>query len=218
MGSTKITSSDVAEIDRKLNTYIGDMVKIEYLENCLKTMIPNDASRFCHVKLAELYTNRLMYGPAARHMESAADTAVTYKDKIEFYIKEIGILIKLGDYLFIDKAFKKALMLANNEEKLQIKSSLKQMLLAQAAEYEKKNQRSKSAQIYERLIEMPITTDEEKKEFMAKTAALNAKLGRLTEAIRYEQMVKRPIEHRRTVDPENEVRKVSFEDLGLDEI
>ena len=217
MVSTKITSSDIAEIDRKLKTYIGDMVKIEYLENCLKTMIPNDASRFCHIKLSELYSGRLMYGPAAKHLDSAADTAVTYKDKIEFYMKEVIYLIKMNDYLMIDKAYKKALMLANNNEKIMVKDSLKKLLLDQAVEYDKKNQRSKSAQIYERLIEMPILNDEERKELMTKLAGLNSKLGRLKDAVRYEQMVKRPIEHKRT-DPENEVRKVSFEDLGLEQL
>jgi len=217
MVSTKITSSDIAEIDRKLKTYIGDMVKIEYLENCLKTMIPNDASRFCHLKLSELYANRLMYGPAAKHMDSAADTAVTYKDKIDCYMKQIVYLIKMSDYLMIDKAYKKALMLANNAEKIAVKDSLKKLLITQAAEYDQKNQRSKSAQIYEKLIEMPITNDEEKKELMTKVAGLNSKLGRLKDAMRYEQMVKRPIEHKRT-EHENEVKKVSFEDLGLESL
>ncbi|MDP1728811.1 MAG: hypothetical protein Q8L27_01250 [archaeon] len=217
MVSTKITSGDIAEIDRKLKTYLGDMVKIEYLENCLRTMIPNDASRFCHLKLSELYANRLMYGPAAKHLESAADTAVTYKDKIDCYLKEVYYLIKMSDYLMIDKAFKKALMIANNEEKIQVKESLKKMLLSQADEYEKKTMRSHAAQIYERLIEMPITNEQEKKDLMAKTAGLNSKLGRLKEAIRYEQMVKRPIEPRR-LPPEENVKKISFEDLGLDEV
>ncbi len=216
MVSTKITSSDIAEIDRKLNTYIGDMVKIEYLENCLKTLIPNDASRFCHLKLSELYATRLMYGPAAKHMDSAADTAVTYKDKIECYMKETVYLIKMNDYMMIDKAFKKAMMLANNNEKIQVKDSLKKLLLSQAAEYEKKNQRSKSAQIYERLIEMPITDENEKKELMAKLAGLNSKLGRLKEAVRYETMMKRPVEVKR--DPENQVKKISFEDLGIERL
>lgn len=217
MASTKLTSSNVAEIESKLKTFLSPMVKIEYLENCLRQMIPNDAARFCHIQLADLYTARLMYGPAARQMEAAAETAVTFKDKIKFYLKEIGLLIKINDYLTIDKAFKKALTCANTTaEKEIIKNTLKGELMAQAREYESKNKRSNAAQIYERLIQMPVTNDIEKKDLMAKVASLNAKLGRLKEAIRYEQMVKRPIESKR--DPETDVRRVSFEDLGIEQL
>ncbi len=217
MGSTKITSSSVAEIDNKLKTFHSPMVKIEYLENCLKQMIPNDAARFCHVQLADLYAQRLMYGPAAKQMESAADTAVTFRDKIGFYLKEIELAIKMGDYLIIDKAFKKALMCADtSNEKEMIKNTLKGEMLTQAREYESKNKRSNAALIYERLITMPITNEEEKKELMAKVADLNSKLGRLKEAIRYEQMLKRPIEVKK--DPESNVKRISFEDLGIDRV
>jgi len=218
MVSTKITSSNVAEIDSKLKTYIGDMVKIEYLENCLRQLLPNDAARFCHLKLSELYGNRMMYGPAARQMESAADKSVTYKDKLDLYLREIEYCIKMNDYLMIDKAFKKALLCGNNSaEKETIKSALKRMLITQAADYEKRNKRSNAAQIYERLIEMPITNEAEKRELMGKVASLNAKLGKLKEAIRYEQMMKHPIEKRKSSqDPDDEVKRVSFNDLGLE--
>jgi len=218
MVSTKITSSDVLEIENKLKNFTGDMVRIEYLENCIKKMVPNDAARFCHIKLAELYAYRLMWQPAAKNMEMAAETAVTFKDKLEFYLKEISYLIKINDYLKIDNAFKKAILCANtNQEKEAIKQQLKQELLNQAKEYEKKNQRSKAAAIYEKLMDMPIINTEERKQLMEKSASLNSGLGRLKEAMRYEQMLKRPIEphpsHKKS--HEEDVKKVSFEDLGI---
>jgi len=217
MGSTKLISKDVAEIDAKLKTFNSPMVKIEFLENCLKQMIPNDAARFCHLQLADLYAQRLMYGPAAKQMESAADTAVTFKDKISFYMKEVVFAIKINDYLIVDKASKKALMCANTSaEKEIVKNTLKGEMMAQAREHELKNKRSNAAQIYERLITMTITNEEEKKSLIAKVAELNSKLGRLKEAIRYEQMLKRPIEMKR--DPETDVKRVSFNDLGLEEL
>jgi hypothetical protein len=55
---------------------------------------------------------------------------------------------------------------------------------------------------------------------MEKSASLNSGLGRLKEAMRYEQMLKRPIEphpaHKKS--PEEDVKKVSFEDLGIDSL
>lgn len=218
MVSTKIVSSDVAQIDAKLKSYIGDMVKIEYLENCLKQMLPNDSARFCHIKLAELYANRLMYSPAAKQLEAAADKAVTYKDKLELYVKEFAYLIKLNDYLGIDKAYKKATLCTNNNmEKEAIKAQLKKIMLDQASEYEKRTKRSSATQIYERLLQMSITNEVEKKELMAKLASLNSTLGRLKEASRFEQMMKRPIEKPKNLDDDGrEVRRVSMEDLGIE--
>ena len=220
MVSTKITSSNIAEIDAKLKTYFGDMVKIEYLENCLKTMIPNDASRFCHLKLADLYSNRLMYGPAAKQLESAADKSVTYKDKLELYQKEMVFLVKLNDYLGLDKAYKKATLCAtNNAEKVAIAENLKKIMMAQAEEYVKKTKRSNATQLYERLLGMPITNEQEKKDLMAKLASLNSTLGRIKEASRFEQMMKRPIEKSRSLDDDgHEVKRISFSDLGIDSV
>jgi tetratricopeptide (TPR) repeat protein len=217
MVSTKITSSSVAEIDNKLKTFNSPMVKIEYLENCLKQMLPNDASRYCHLQLADLYAQRLMYGPASRHMDNAADTAVTFKDKTVYYLKEINFLLKMNDFLMIDKAYKKAMLCSNNNaEKDSLKTFLKREMMVLAEEYEKKNKRSSAILIYERLISMPITNEAEKKELMAKVASLSSKMGRIKEAVRYEQMMQHPIEKRKSNDPDDEARKVSLNDLGLE--
>jgi hypothetical protein len=218
MTSTKITSSSVAEIDAKLKTYFGDMVKIEYLENCLRQMLPNDAARFCHIKLAELYSNRLMYGPAAKQLDAAAETAVTFKDKIDFYLKEISFLVKLNDFMKIDHAFKKAMLCANNSNEKQIvQNALKGELLSQAKEYESKNKRSNACQIYEKLVSMSIISDEERKALIEKLSKLNYSLGKIKEGTRFEMMSKKPIERPRNLDDEGrEVRKVSMADLGIE--
>jgi hypothetical protein len=143
------------------------MVRIEYLENCLKQLIPNDAKRFCHLQLAANYSARLMWGLAAKNMDAAAECATTYKEKVDYYLKEVNYLVKIGDYLIIDKAFKKALLCANNnQEKDFIKAKLKAEMNAMAAEYEKKNKRSSAAAVLERLMDMPITTDVERKQIM----------------------------------------------------
>jgi hypothetical protein len=218
MVSTKAVETTIPGIEAKLKSFGGDMVKIEFLENCLKQLLPNDAKRYCHLKLADLYAYKLMWPLAAKNMEAAADCATNYKDKIDFYMKEITFLLKVNDFLMIDKAFKKASMCGNNAEKEAMKNKLKQEMLALAQDYEKRNKRSNASQIYERLIEMTITNDAEKKELMAKAAGLNAKLGKLKEAIRYEQMMKRPIEHRKQADSDETVRRISFEDLGIDSV
>ena len=218
--STKSNEKTLAEIETRFSQFGGDMVKLEYLENCLKQLgLANDAKRFCHLKLSEIYAYKLMWGLAAKNMDGAADCATTYKDKIDYYLKAIHFLVKINDYLLIDKAFKKALMCANtNTEKEFVKSKLKLELLTMAQEYEKKNKRSSAAAVYERLMEMPITTDQERKQLIEKLATLNSGLGRIREAVRYEQMAKRPLEPRKHQDADDGVRRVSFEDLGIDSV
>lgn len=218
MPTTRAIEKTIPEIDSKLKTFGGDMVKIEYLENCLKQLLPNDIKRFCYLKLADQYALRLMWPLAARNMDHAAETATNFKDKINFYLKEIDFLIKSGDYLFIDKAFKKALESADNREKELIKATLKGGLMTQAREYESKNKRSSAVQIYERLLDMSIITDEERKHLIEKLGKLNSGLGRIREAIRYEQMSKKPTEYQKPRDNETNVKKLSFEDLGIDTV
>lgn len=215
MVSTKVVDKTVPEIESKLKNFTGDLVRIEYLENCLKQPLPNDVKRFCYLKLSDLYAYKLMYGPAARNMSLAAECATNYKDKISFYLKEISLLIKSGDYLLIDKAYKKALAYGNDKEKSEIKGYLKKALINQAQDFEKRNKRSNASQVYERIIEIPGLVDEnERKELIKKLAELSSRLGKIKAAQDYESMLNRPPPARR--DPETNVRKVSYGDLGID--
>lgn len=217
MPSTKITSSSVAEIEAKLKTFFGDMVKIEFLENCLKQPLPNDAKRFCHLKLAELYASKLMYSQAGKNMDLAAECATSYRDKIDFHLKEINYYIKSGDYFMIDKPFKKAKAYANNKEKEMIDNHLKLSLMSQAEEFEKKNKRMNAAQIYEKLMNMPIINETEKRMIIEKLGKLYSSTGKIREAILYEQMAKKPIEVKKNLDEDGkEVKKVSIDDLGIE--
>lgn len=214
MVTTKRVASTIPEIESALKNFFGDMVKIEFLENCLKQPMPNDVQRYCHLKLADLYALKLMYSHAARNMDMAADCATTYKDKINFYLKEISLVIKSGDYFMIDKPFKKAMEFGNSAEKEMIKNYLKLALMTHAEEFEKKNRRLNAAQVYERLMNMPIINETEKRMIIEKLGRLYSSAGKIKEAVMYEQMLKKPVELKK--DPEIDVKKVSWEDLGIE--
>lgn len=221
MASTKQVAATIPEIESALKSFSGDMVRIEYLENCLKQLgLANDVSRFCHLKLADLYAYKLMWNLAAKNMDNAADKATTYKDKLNYYLKEIDFLVNSNDYLMMDKAFKKAILCGSTpQEKENIKLNLKGSLLRRAAEFEAKNKRSSAALIYEKLLDMNyLLNDEERKQLMGKIAAIFSKIGRIKDAMRYEQMMTRPIEHKRSNDPDENIRKISLSDLGIEEV
>jgi hypothetical protein len=216
MATTKAVHSTIPEIELKLKGYTGDMVRIEYLENCLKQILPNDVKRFCHLKLADLYAYKLMHGTAAKHMDLAADCATTYRDKIDFYLKEISLLIKAGDYLFIDKAYKKAQTVGNPNEKMEVRNYLKNQLMTHAQDLEKRNKRSNASQVYERIIEIHgLVSEAERKDIIKKLAELNSRLGRVRNAMTYETMLTKPIPQKK-LDPEGDVRRVSYDDLGIE--
>jgi len=218
MVSTKAVEKTIPEIEAKLKLVGGDLVKIEYLENCLKQIpLPNDVARFCHIKLAELYKAKLMLTLAVKHTDNAAECATTNKDKIDLYLKEISLMIKVGDYLMLDKPFKKAIAVANNSEKELIKSHLKAEFFTQASEYEKKGNNRKAAEIYERIMDLSVVKDDERRDIIKRLATLNNKLGKIREAMNYETMATKPLEKRkRTDDDGQEVKRVSYEDLGID--
>lgn len=218
MVSTKLVAKTIPEIDNALKSFSGDMVKIEYIENCLKQLgLPNDVARFCHVQLAGLYEYKLMWNLAAKQMDNAAEKATSYKDKINFYNKEMDLLVKGADYLMLDKAFRKAMLCgASSQEKDLIKNSLKLSMMTRAAEFEKKNQRSNAGKIYERLLEMTyLINEDERKQLIAKLGEAYSKTGRIKEAMKYEQMLKKPLPPL-SKDPDTNVKKVSWEDLGID--
>jgi hypothetical protein len=219
MVSTKSSEKTLHQIQAKLSEFGSDMLKIEYLENCLKQLgVENDAKRFSYLTLADLYAGRTMWGLAAKNMDFAAEAAVTYADRINFFLKEIYFLVKISDYLMIDKAFRRAMESATIKEKEMIKSKLKSDLMNMALEYEKRNKRSSAAAIYEHMLNSHITTDEERKQLIDKLAKLNSGLGRLKEAIRYETMAKKPLEPRKYYDADDNVKKFSFEDLGIERV
>jgi len=216
MASIRAVEKTIPEIEAKMKIVGGDMIKIEYLENCLKQPLPNDVKRFCHLKLADLYSSKLMFKLAAKNIDFAGECATTYKDKINYFMKEIEYLMKDEDYLFIEKAFKKAFNCAANSEKKILEAQLKKAFITRAEEYEKKGKRNAAIKIYEKFCERHYTTQDEKKEIMAKLADLYSKTGKVREAMKTEAWIKNPPAPVKRQDDGQDVKVVSFAELGIE--
>ena len=191
MARTKSNEKTIPEIEARLKTIGGDMLKIEYLENCLKQQLANDVRRGVHVKLAELYAIRLMYFEAAKNLEGAADCAVTYKDKMQIYSSAAKMWIRGANYSKANESFKKALACANDLEKESLKAQLKQDYLSAAEKFEKLNRNNNAIKVYDELKILNLLTSEEKDRINAKLVTLYTKVGRIREAIQLEQGMKR---------------------------
>ena len=131
------------EIEARLKVIGGDMLKVEYLGNCLKQQLDFNVRRFVHLKLADIYKSLSMHDQAARNIDAFADLAATFKDKSQSYMQEVELWVKYGDYDKADEAFKKASACASLKEKEEIKQQLKKFFLGKAYELERMHQKLK---------------------------------------------------------------------------
>lgn len=184
MAWTDAKESKREDIDNRLKTIGGDMLKMEYLENCLKNNSTFDIKKFIHIKLAELYEKRLMLSDAAKNIDAAAEISPTYREKTDLYKKEVEILAKHGSLDSAEAAFKKAIAAANTKEREEIKKYFKDVYFSRALELEKMQKNNNAIKFYERLLVFGFVSELEKKNINAKLAVLYRKVGKITESMR----------------------------------
>lgn len=158
----------------------GDFVQIDHLTRFMKEDLPTDTKRFVCMKLCEIYEKKNMYSEAAKMADSAAIYTIPFSDKIKSYVKEVELYIKAGFFDRADEAMKKAIGQANNKERVEIYSAIKEFYKKQAEVYEKELRRANAVRVYEKLLEMNIT-DIERKEIKEKLLDLYDKLGKVKE-------------------------------------
>ena len=188
---TKAGETTLPEIESKLRKIGGDMLKIEYLENCLKQGLANDVRRFCHLKLADLFSSKTMYAEAAKNANGAAECATTYKDKMQLYMNETLLWVKKAEYANAENSFKKALACGSTVEKEKLKEQLKKEYFTLAENFEKKERNNNAIAVYERIIALPFISQVEKDKVVAKLAKLCSRVGKIPEAMKYEAMMKK---------------------------
>ncbi len=157
---------------------VGDYVKMDYLQACLKKPLDFDTKRFVLVKLSEVYEARKMFLEAGKMIRIAADINTTFDGKIKDFVKSMELLVKGGNFDEADISFNKALAMANERQKLEIKIKRKDMLKRQADEYMKKDRRKNAMDVYEKMQEIDLTA-QEKKDVRDKLLYLYEKLGKI---------------------------------------
>jgi len=169
------------EIEAKINT-MSDFLKMEYLESCLKTIPDINVSRYCYKKLAELYEKKIMYPEAAKYMAKFGSLCVGSKEKISACVKEAELLIKAGSYDNSDYLYKKAMSLADEPGKFEIKRNMVNFYKQEAANFEKSNKMAGALKIYEKLVNFIV--DAEKNDVRKRMLEIYKKLGKVKEYIK----------------------------------
>ncbi len=167
------------EIEIKL-AGVGDYVKMDYLQKCLKMQMDFDTRKFVLTKLAGIYESRKMYLESARLIRIAADINTTFDSKINDFVKSMELFIKGGNYSEAEISFTKALGTANDRQKVAIKIKAKEAYKAQAKDFLARDKRKHALETYERLNGMDLNPIE-KKEVQDQLLFLYNKLGKIVE-------------------------------------
>jgi tetratricopeptide (TPR) repeat protein len=168
-----------SEIEKDLQGK-GDFVQIDHLIRFLKDQLSMDTKKFVFLKLAVLYEKAKLIDEAAKMYNNAAELAITFTEKINYYKKEAELYIKSGAFDRVEKAMRDAMSQANLREKEDIYNSIKQFYKIQAAECEKIEKRNQAVRLYEKLLEMRIS-ESERGEIKAKLLELYRKTGKIKE-------------------------------------
>lgn len=158
----------------------GDFIKIDYLLRFLKNADNLEIKKYLHLSLAGIYESKNMLNDAVKNMASAADISTTYKDKINFHLKEAELYIKLRQFEMADKAFKRAFSQGNTTERNQIQMQYLEYYKMQAKIAENTGKNRAALEIYEKLYSLP-QEDNKKQELKIKLLELYEKLGRMRE-------------------------------------
>lgn len=158
----------------------GDFVKIDHLNRFLKDADSLDTKKFILAKLANIYEAKGFFSDAAKNYDAAAEIVATFKEKIEFYMKETELYVKLGQFEIADAVFKKAYAFGNTREKLDCQAKYAQFYYVEAEKHEKAMRIRKAAEVYEKIYSMT-SIEERRLEAKKKLLELYNKLGNMKE-------------------------------------
>jgi len=107
----------IREIEEKLKGMNTSLNKIAYLESALRQDLDPKVKRFVWKTISGLYEERKMYDKAAVAMEGKAGIDVTFRERMESYLKSGELFAKAVRVEDAEKMFVRALREANSEQK-----------------------------------------------------------------------------------------------------
>jgi tetratricopeptide (TPR) repeat protein len=167
------------EIEEKL-ARVGDYVKLDYLQACLKKQLDFDTRRFILSNLSKIYESRKMYLESGRTLRMAADLNVSPENKVNEFVKSSEMFIKGGNYSEADVSMKKALASGTEKQKFLVKSKVKEIYKMQAQDLLKRDKRKSASEVYEKFLELDLMP-EERKQAQQQLLSLYQKLGKLND-------------------------------------
>lgn len=162
----------------------GDFVKIDYLKRYLEKDIPFSLKKFVYLKLAEIYEGKELFGEVARMYYLIALTSITFREKIEYYLKSIKFYVRDLNFEGAEESIKRVVENANVQQRDEIIKQIKSFYIEQARDFERKGIKRKAVAVYERIIKMKTLEESERLEVRDKLRRLYESLGLFRESER----------------------------------
>jgi tetratricopeptide (TPR) repeat protein len=110
----------VEAIKERLKTFGTPLTQINFLESLLKSSETFETKRFVTDELCHLYEDEKMFEKAAKCMSSRAGIDVTFREKIESYLKAAEFYARLGKIDDAEEMFTRAARVSNSQQKARI--------------------------------------------------------------------------------------------------
>lgn len=167
------------EIEMRLKV-MGDYVKMDYLNSCLKGGLDFETKKFVMIILAGIYEGRGMYFEAGKLFRAGADITSTYEGQIADLLKSSELFIRGGKFDESEISEKKALVIANDKQKDKIKKDITEFYKTQAKAYLNKEKRKHALDTYEKILKRDLEFNE-KRALQEKVLELYGRLGKIRE-------------------------------------
>lgn len=177
----RVIETNLEQVKDKLSTIRTNLTKAEYLESVFKKDISIDVKRFSLETLSEIYTEDRMYLKAAKALSNKARFDLTFKEKINSYVRAAELFSRAGSIEDAEEMFGRAAREANEVQKLDIVRNRKEIYFNSVSQLEKEGKRASVLKFYEHLLKMRLSPEEKTavKEKLINTYKL---LGRFKDA------------------------------------
>lgn len=193
---------------------VGDYVKMDYLQQCLNKQMDFDTKRFVMTKLSSIYESKLMFLEAAKLLKCVADINTTFEGKYLDFAKSMELYIKGGNFDEADLSFKKAMVCANDKQKVALKSKMKEIYKTRAKELMDRDKRKNAMEVYEKLISVSFLDSVERKEIQNSLLQLYQRLGKIKEFDNLQRNINNPS----AVPPKSAEEKPRYDDFNIDDL
>jgi len=176
------------EILRKLNAFLGDEKRIEFLEDLLKKQIDKETKKFVCVKLAELYEKKNILNIELQYLIFAENLEDKYSEKLPLLMKIAQIYVKLFDFMNAEDFFKRAMEVAPINDIDRLEDAYLNFYIEEARAYELKKRYRKAIKFYEFIANKGInrTAMLEKAAELYDKAAMPIEAGKIKRSIQFE--------------------------------
>ena len=194
-----------------MRNFKSDERKLEFIESAIKGGMPTEVKITALISMAEIHKDKKWFNSAAKNFSSAADLAPTFREKIDLYFKTAVMYLQVGEYFRAEDNFRKVLVLANNEQRSEIREKINIIYLELSEKYEKERRYSKAIQAYTKILTLNFPL-KKTIEIYDKLIFLYSKVGKPREAKLVEEKKKSRIEEEEEKLRKEREEKIKRED------